>query len=584
MARRGLLTAVAFVGALGASHAIDAQAGPSQRPREFSEPIDSAAVLGSARRAQAEFERVRRANLPRRRGITGQYCDETIGRYCFTDDDDTSEYALPEPLPTESPRVVSARAALLAELDSLSELLPGDDWIAGQHVRYLIEAGDLTAADQRAQRCAATRWWCDALIGMAHHAAWRYADADSAFTLALAQMPEAERCAWTDLRPLFADSLARDYARASCGEREALNARIWWLADPLYLRPGNDRRTEHYTRLTMDRLQPGAASGYATAWRWDLGVLLRRYGWPAYFSRALPEPMRNEPLQISAYHRSPSYHFLPEINPARGTLAQISEDRWRLRRRGARERYSPPYATFATLTQLTSLFRRGDSTIVVSAYDTRPDSMMPCGPLTAALVVSRAPDSTAATTVRHDAKPHGTLVVATTGASALASVEIIGGNRIDRARLPIAFADSSPRRIHLSDLALFTPGDSLPATLDAFLSMASASSTVERGARIGLFWEMYGLRESDAELVLRVQVVRNGRSWLRRAGERVGLVGRPGPVAFGWQEDPRTAAGVAARSIVVDLAGVDPGDYRIEVSLSGDGAPVTAARRIRIVP
>ena len=216
MACRRLLAVVAFSTVLVAPIAVDAQPGPSPSQREVGRSIDSVAVLGAARRAQADFERVRRANLPRRRGITGHYCDETIGRYCFTDDDDTSEYALPEPLPTESPRVVSARVEFLAQLDSLSELLPGDDWIAGQHVRYLIEAGDLTAADQRARRCAATRWWCDALVGMVHHAAWRYADADSAFALALARMPEAERCAWTDLTALFADSLARDYERASC--------------------------------------------------------------------------------------------------------------------------------------------------------------------------------------------------------------------------------------------------------------------------------------------------------------------------------------------------------------------------------
>ena len=167
----------------------------------------------------------------------------------------------------------------------------------------------------------------------------------------------------------------------------------------------------------------------------------------------------------------------------------------------------------------------------------------------------------------------------------LASIEVLGGNRVRRARLAVALADSSPRRIHISDVAFFAPRDSLPHTIDAFLQVARASATARRGEKLGLFWELYGLRTTDDDMMLRVQVIREGRHWLRRAGERIGLIGRRSGVGFGWREDARGNEAIATRAIVVDLASLDPGEYRIEVSLTrGTDTPVTASRRLEIIP
>ena len=544
---------------------------------------DSASILGAARKAQNAFERVRRAHLPRTwTSSAGSRCDETIGRFCYWDDDDTNEYTLPDTLPRESTRIVEARKTLLARLDSASARLPGDDWIAGQHVRYLIEAGAAADAETRARGCAATRWWCSALLGLAHHAAWRYAAADSAFAAALAAMPDTLRCEWTDLSHLLADSVRDGYARASCTDREAVNAWVWWLADPLLLREGNDRRTEHFARVTIERIQRGATSGYGVTWRDDLGQLLRRYGWPSYFARGVPQAGRSEPPGIVAHHRSPSYHFIPDGDPL-ATLDRASAARWTLRPRRPRERYAPPYATFATLRQLTTLFRRGDSLLVVTAFDARDDTLMPSGPVTAALTVAASPGATPAQAIRHDAPRRGTLTVMAPDEPLLASIELVGGNRIHRDRLGVALASPATRTVRISDIGFFVAGDELPATIDGFLAVARASAVVRRDETLGLYWELYGLRRSDDEMMVRVQVIREGRSWLRRAGERVGLVGRRRNTGFGWREDDRGGS-IAARAIVVDLEGLDPGEYRIEVSLAhGSDAPIMASRRLEIV-
>jgi hypothetical protein len=41
----------------------------------------------------------------------------------------------------------------------------------------------------------------------------------------------------------------RGYRETACQEWAEVEARLWWLADPLYLRPGNDRYTEHRSRV-----------------------------------------------------------------------------------------------------------------------------------------------------------------------------------------------------------------------------------------------------------------------------------------------------------------------------------------------
>ena len=584
MAHRACLSlgfAIATVAVAGSA----AAQGPTEaapRARLTQPAPDSGAVLGSARKAQATFERTRRAHLPRSWTGSGSRCDETVGRFCYWDDDDTSEFTLPDSVPQESARIGEARKELLARLDSATALLPGDDWIAGQHVRYLLESGAFDEATARARACSASGWWCTALLGLSHHAAWRYAAADSLFEAALAAMPDSVRCEWTDLSYLLADSVRDGYERASCAERDAVNEWIWWLADPLLLREGNDRRTEHFARVTMDRMQRRAASGYGVVWRDDLGQLLRRYGWPSYFARGFPQAGRTEPPGIVAHHRSPGYHFLPDIDPM-VALHRATEARWTLRPLGPRERYVPPYATFATLRQLTTVFRRGDSLLVVSAFDARDDTLMPAGPLTAALTVGSSPDAAPTQAIRHGAPRRGTLTVMARDEPLLASIEIVGGNRVHRDRLGVSLANPATRTVRISDVGFFAPSDDLPATLDGFLAVASASPIVRRGEKLGLFWELYGLRRADNEMVARVQVIREGGSWLRRAGERIGLVGRHRNTAFGWREDGRGGS-IAPRSVVVDLEGLDPGEYRIEVSLThGSDAPIVASRRLEIV-
>ena len=85
-----------------------------------------------------------------------------------------------------------------------------------------------------------------------------------------------------------------------------------------------------------------------------------------------------------------------------------------------------------------------------------------------------------------------------------------------------------------------------------------------------------------------VMVTRGGTGWLRRTAESLGLASRRREEGIEWEEvltPDATKAHVAIRALALDLSGVSPGRYRIEVTVTSRGrAPLKAAREIQIVP
>src|SRR3989454_5016754 len=192
--------------------------------------IDSLSVLRLARRAQDAFEITRRENLPLRPSGSSDGRYEVIGRirYWYEHGGD-GDSAPPEP-----PQIRRARTRLLAALDVAGASLPGDEWIVGQRVRYLLEDSQPRLAARAVEQCRAVRSWCEALGGLVQHASGEFVAAESLFSTALADMPEDERCRWSDIAPLLDDKLSDRYRQLDCASRAAFEKRWWWLAQPLY--------------------------------------------------------------------------------------------------------------------------------------------------------------------------------------------------------------------------------------------------------------------------------------------------------------------------------------------------------------
>ena len=539
---------------------------------------DSGAVLKSARRAQAAFEGTRRLNLPERAGGWSGICGTRIGRICYWYEpgEDT------DPAPPEPARIRAARAGLLSALESAAATIPGDEWIVGQRVRYLLEDSQPGAAARVAEQCRAVAWWCEALAGLVRHVTGDFAAADSTFTAALADMPADERCRWVDLAPLLEGELAERYRRLDCDDRAAFEARWWWLAQPLYSLAGNERRTEHLARIVMTRIQEGRRTPFGY-WADDLRDMLLRYGWPTWWTRDPPASVliESDP-RITGHDRSPSFHFTPGAHALDDPTGAKPED-WSLDAPQARERYAPPYAaSFTSLAHQEALFRRGDSCLVAAATDLAADTLFARRDVRLALAL--AADEHAIVTARDSGVATGprALLAAAPCQPFVLSLEAVAPRErhVARARYGVTLRPRTLLHPAISDLLLFDPpADSLPATLDAVLPRAYGSTRVPADRTLGVFWEVYGVDPAYGAVAVSLTLARQGTGFMRRI---LGIGGRRHDVRLEWQDVPRDSS-VAPRALAIDLAGLAPGRYAIEVDVTPRGGRTLATRReIRI--
>jgi len=537
---------------------------------------DSLATLRAARGAQAEFELFRRYHLPEGDGYSGERCDLNIGRFCFWYGDQTND-SVPEPA-----AIRDARARLLVRLADAAGLLPGDDWIAGQRVRYLIEDGRPAHAVAVGRDCRGTPWWCATLVGLALHRAAEFAPADSAFAAALLAMPGEERCRWHNVSLLLPRELRTRYDRMNCDERAQFEAHWWWLAAPLLSRPGNDRRTEHFARLTLERIQRDSRTTRSDRWGDDMGELLIRFGPEVSWTRRPSSPLAPFDPAITGHERVPAFHFVPTTHAFDDPGGATRGD-WTLVDPRPNEWYAPTYADrFAGLEAQIAAFRRGDSCAVVAAFDASRDAALGHQAARVALVLARD-ERSSVVTARETHLDGPEVLTATVGCEPqLLSLEIAAGKGRWVARMRRGIGP--PGRGGLSDLLLLDATDSVVPDFASVLRHALPTDQVPVDGRLRLFWEISGLDPAGEPVTTSLSVKAESRAWLGRAAESVGLVGRRRAVELQWDEVLRPDAGVAPRVLDVDLSGLPAGRYRVTLAVSvGGGVPVTATREIELV-
>jgi hypothetical protein len=533
---------------------------------------DSVDARNRALRAQTRFEQVRRFNLPLRFTGAGNICDARIGRFCQWNDEDSSTPKEPKP-------IREARDVLLATLDSAAARSPNDDWIAGQRLRYLVEAGRDTAALKAARECSGTAWWCDALRGLALHELGDDAASDSAFRSALRGMPGSERCRWTDISILLDDAQRKRYGRVGCGRKDEIAARLWWLADPFLAIPGNERETEHYARQTMGMILDGTRAGYGIRWGDDLRELLVRYGWSRFWTRSPGPTADPHEGAISGHEAAPNYHFFPESLKI-DSVADIGDATWNLHNQYSAERYSPKIApAFADLAPQLALFRRGDSVQVVVAYDVSSDTAFAGPAVHSALVLAR--DEHEQPLISQSTFARGWHSLTVDAAPHLLSLEAWNPEKKHGARLRrgLRLALRNPRSVTVSDILLFDAVAPEATDLSSILPHALGSLTVQSGQKLGLYWETYGLARADSALPVSLTLTRFDEGILRKLAQSIGLTTRSTPLSIAWRETP-ALGGIATRSVVLDLSLIPRGHYRLKLELTPAGSPPVSATRI----
>jgi hypothetical protein len=582
---RSLVTAVLVAGALVG------RAAPAQivevRPVT---PTAAGPSIDVLRGLQDGFESFRRQKLPHwtDTGPSGNGCDEIIGRFCYWYNERQAD-------PPEEPGVIAeARARLLAQLDSAGRAFPNDRWVSGQRVRYLSEHGRLEDAVAAAKECTARDWWCSAIRGFALHMAGRYAESDSAWELALGLMSRRERCEWRDLKLIVDDALLRKYREHPCEGRVALERRIWWLSRPMLSAPGNDARTEYYSRKMMALFLEDAPSVYQMAFDSDERELLLRYGWPRAWARdGRAQVGAGASYPVVGFEPSPAHPFIP----APGVLENpASSDSAGWRSKGippVRARYAPEYARrLLPLEHQSALFRRGDTALVVVAWSVATDSALEAaakaGQLTAALALTRGEegDASVARAGRPDTK--GTLSAKMPWGSMLMSVEVGAPSRrtLARARYGVRGTEMPGSRVQMSDVLLFEPYDGMPMNLDEVTPRMLTSQRIPEGSRVGIYWEAYNTNPAGEGIGVSITVAPEAQEggWLRRSLQALRRVREAKPVTVGMRDVSARGATLSPRSVVVDLSSLTPGRYLMQLELdAGGGNVVRSEKAITVV-
>ncbi|HVH14011.1 MAG TPA: hypothetical protein VM759_13205, partial [Longimicrobium sp.] len=533
---------------------------------------DSASVLSRSRSAQAGFERFRYLRLPRtHQSAGGGECHEIIGRFCFWFEPD------PRVPPPEAPAIGERRRALLDRLAEAADHLPGDGWIAGQRVRYLVEAGEEDDALAAARACRATPWWCAALRGYALHEAQRFTEAEVVFDSALTAMPAEERARWTDVEELLRPDDQREYRRATEEERARLARGLWWLGDPLWSDAGNDRLTEHYARWTMHIIQQHARQVDRLAWRDDLREIVVRYGWFTAWERYVPMFYSGSGEGMVAYNDPRTWEWLVPLSAVREPRT-LRGDEWPLlESTPTATRYAPEYAARVTaLPHQVAVFPRPGGAVLVAGYALPADSLPEMPRIHAAAVVMTDMDGPRILSPWHPTATSGALRVALPESPAVLSLEVREDSTRTVARQRQGVSWDADARV--SDLLLLAHPDARPEDLDEAARIARGSADVRPGERVGVFWEMYGLPDGDS-ITVRVGLMAPQAGWARRRLEAIGLARGARPVRMGWREATDGAA-IAPRSVTVGIpADLRPGDYTLEISITGPGRPAAVARR-----
>jgi|GEM_PF-621778 len=572
----------------------------AQRPRTPAER--------EARDAQRSFESYRRFQLPR---IVprGSGCDVTIGRFCYWDDNRDS------PLPAERASVSRARTRLRASLDSLGTLDSSSDYIAGQSVRYALEAGDFEAATTLLENCAATPWWCDALRGLAWHRVGDEPRSAAAFDSALATMPDTLRCQWLDVEkwlPHGAHLLDDD--RADCAERERMGARVLWLAAPLLTWRPLATRDELLARRTLLAILRGTSTPHHLGWGSDLAELALRFGWPESWARedeAISTLVTPE-IRVVGHEPTPSFNFVPDKEALESPL-EASPDAWQLLgNRKPPMRYAPRWLTkIDTLPVQIARFLRagGDSMVVVAAFDARAilaDSEMGAGhiaardadgpssvaslgappsapdseaaPRAAALLAVSADSTLAASEASRDS--NGAIVLASERRPVLAAVEVLDSVRARAARWRGAVQPLDGAAL-VSDIlvGLAAGGAAPPILLDSAVPRAIAPLVVSAGDTIALYWESYAHAAPGHPARVALRLVPLSSGFFGRVARSLGLKHREPPVSLAW-DDPGREGSQPGRALRVAIPDVPDGGYRIELVIEAGGERGTAAREI----
>ena len=559
---------------------------------------DSSDLRSLARSAQSRFERLRYRHLPVTLSFVGGECDERVGRFCTWYGE--GEW-YPEP---EAEEIVLLRRLLLAELDSIQSHLPGDAWVLGQRVWYRAEGGDWAGARRTAQACGDVEpWWCSALLGFSLHGEGRYPEAEEAFAEALAAMGPGRREEWRFPERALAPSargVVRDAFEASPDSGQSALDRLWRMADPLFLAPGNDRLTAHYARWTVSEIRDEARNPFRIRWGGDLEELTVRHGWELGWERSRGR-VSVEQDNVVGHKHPEGRDYLPDGDALRSP-ALAAPEALEANRDRPRSLYAPTYApVLLPMEAQIALFPRPIGAVVVATQYLPADTTFHSGhdhalpwmePGDQAGMADRIGlfldplDGRAGERIVREGTGEGALHATLPEGGYLLSSESWSPNRrrAGRDRRGIVAREAIPDVAALSDILMLAPMVVEPETLEDAVVAALPRTSLRPGQPLAIAWEVAGLGFRYETLSFELSVYRAEVGFFRRIGEALRISDRDRPLGLSWEEPSPLEPRTMFRYVDLELPVIDPGTYEIRLTLRiPERSDVTTVRRFRVL-
>ncbi len=545
------------------------------------------------------------------------------------DEGERIDFALPVP---KRPWIRRSRDTVITRLTEAAQKYPGDGWVAGQRIRFLVDNADLEQAVEAARECRASEAWCSALLGYAHEQSGNFPAADSAFRRGVAAEFSATAgvCVDTTVFVLLAPGPRRSAHGKPCAEQREIADKLWWLADPMWGEEGNERFAIHYSRRTSMLLRSAFDEDERYVWRAVAGgealqEAIMRYGWPTHtywggwsMDSAMDIArqsvmMQPEPPYTSKEYAPDRVALVPSYsaidNPFESQAIDwpmerpdsISQDSW-----WPFEHLSFP-SRIATLNEGQSFMLRRDTSVLYGvAIDDPVHMMQPNVPSMPRLMLLASSSPDRITTVSDTLLSFGR-TLRTGGHLApqpqVLSIEVPG--RVPREIAhrrrfgitpPPSLAQMSESDVAVSDpvfVVLPQRGAAAPTDPSVVRDQMAGSLSLPRSVPFALYWESYGFAPGDTvDVEIRI-ARRDETSALRRLGAVLGVAdAQRDSISIKWREpDPgRSSQEIAARiptvtrAISIDLRNLVSGTYVFMVQMARpDGTVARGERRVTIV-
>jgi hypothetical protein len=313
----------------------------------------------------------------------------------------------------------------------------------------------------------------------------------------------------------------------------------------------------------------------------DERELLLRFGWPRGWSRGpdIQRPLGAPPggprFSVTGHDPVPAHRYVPPFHVLTSPTVSDSVD-WAVQLPPVVARYSPPYAEqILMLEHQQALFRRGDTALVVVAYDVSKIGELGGAALHGALVASRGPGPTAYETISDSVPARGTLTVRAPWGPLLMSAEIAAEAEkvLVRARYGVRPPLAQGARVSLSDLLFYTPYGEFPTSVEEVRPHALPTQKVRATQPLGVYWEAYNTDPNGEEMIISLTVVPEPEDvgFLRRGARAIGFGRESSPVSVTVSDMSARGRSLSARAVQVDISTLKRGEYLVQLEIKVAG-------------